>query len=76
MHVKQALIEAMPRIIAESVKPMEASTPSRFLQVNGPERRWRRCKYSTGWFERRSLADEMVNSALKYRSQAPLGGLA
>lgn len=70
MHVKQALIEAMPRIIAESVKPMERIDAIKILQVNGLNGGGGGASASGG--SNGSLADEMVNSALKYRSQAPL----
>lgn len=70
MQIKVALIEAMPRIIEQSVKPMENIDGIRILQVDG--------LHSSGGTGRAGpehatgLADQAVNAALRYRSQAPL----
>lgn len=72
-QIKLALLERLPAIIAESVKPMERIEGIRILQVEGlgggmgggtgmPE------SGGTGV----NLADQVVNSALRYRAQAPL----
>jgi uncharacterized membrane protein YqiK len=77
MLIKQALIGALPDIIRESVKPMEQIDAIKILQVNGLSgaqgvpmngvNGTAGASHGNG-----SLADEMVNSALRYRAQAPL----
>lgn len=70
MHVKRALIDALPEIIRESVRPMEKIDSIKIMHVEGlgggggGE--------SNGHGGDGSLADQMVNSALRYRSQAPM----
>lgn len=75
MQVKVALINALPEIIAQSVKPMENIDGIKILSVDGLN--------SGGAFttaranggeniEGGSLADQAVSAALKYRTQAPL----
>lgn len=74
MQIRLALLRHLPDIIRESVRPMENIDDIKILQVNG-----------LGGFGGGSgslntgeptnsgnLADQMVNSALRYRSQAPL----
>lgn len=71
MQIRLALLKHLPDIIRESVRPMENIDDIKILQVNG-----------LGGFHGNStgnespsahnLADQMVNSALRYRSQAPL----
>jgi uncharacterized membrane protein YqiK len=63
------LIEKLDAIIRESVKPMEKIEGIRILQVDGlggAPARGAPGATSSG------LADEVVNSALRYRAQAPL----
>ena len=73
LHVKKALIDALPEIIRESVKPMEKIDGIKIMHVEG----------LTGGggnggsnghagHSESSLADQLVTSALRYRSQAPL----
>ena len=71
MQVKMLLIERLPGIIRESVKPIEQIEGIKIWQVDGlggtphgPSE-----VNGTGGT---NLADQMVNSALRYRSQAPL----
>lgn len=71
MQIRLALMQHLPQIIKESVRPMENIDDIKILQVNG-----------LGGFNGSgetatqensgSLADQMVNSALRYRSQAPI----
>lgn len=70
MQVKVALIEAMPSIIEQSVKPMENIDGIRILQVDGlhPGGGGGRGESDNP----SGLADQAVNAALRYRSQAPL----
>ena len=70
--LRRFLVERMDAIIRESVKPMEKINEIKILHVDGligggsgngtQESRY----HSTG------LGDEVVNSALRYRAQAPL----
>lgn len=73
MQIRIKLIEALPQIIAESVKPMEQIEGIKILQVDGFGMQASRSEsdgasVQTGG----SLPDQMVSSALKYRAQAPL----
>ena len=76
MKIRLALIENLPKIIAESVKPMEQIDDIRIYQVEGLNGGTATAggdghgggNISAGG----NLADQMVNSALRYRSQAPL----
>lgn len=71
MQIRLALLKHLPEIIRESVKPMENIDDIKILQVNG-----------LGGFggattngetgDNASLSDQLVNSALRYRGQAPL----
>lgn len=73
MQIRLALMKYLPEIIRESVKPMENIDDIKILQVNG-----------LGGFNNTTssgeaaeqgqvaLSDQVVNSALRYRSQAPL----
>lgn len=70
MNIRMALIEALPRIIAESVKPMENIEGIKILHVDG---------LSGGGGHGGmnghgggGIADQAVDAALRYRSQAPL----
>ncbi|MDH5378570.1 MAG: flotillin family protein [Gammaproteobacteria bacterium] len=71
MQIRLALIEHLPNIIRESVKPMEQIDGIKIFQVEG-------LNGSTSSGEAKSsngdgsLADQLVNSALRYRGQAPL----
>jgi uncharacterized membrane protein YqiK len=71
MQIKQALIEALPAIIEQSVKPMEQIDGIKILQVDG-------LGGGAGGVvggetaANGNVADQAVNAALRYRSQAPL----
>ncbi|MDB5540067.1 MAG: flotillin [Devosia sp.] len=70
MNIRMALIEALPRIIAESVKPMENIEGIKILHVDGLSGGG-----SNGGMNGHSgggIADQAVDAALRYRSQAPL----
>ena len=69
MKIKIELIKALPEIIAQSVKPMENIEGIKILQVNGLTGGQ---NGSTVEGESSNLADQMTNSALRYRAQAPL----
>ncbi|SDR33404.1 flotillin family protein [Pseudovibrio sp. Tun.PSC04-5.I4] len=73
MQIKLALIEALPEMITASVKPMEKIDEIKILQVDGfvgngaaPTNGAATSEGGAG------LSDQLVNSALRYRSQAPL----
>jgi uncharacterized membrane protein YqiK len=77
MKIKMSIIEHLDKIIHESVKPMEAIDGIKIVQVDGLGLSGTRttdggssrdCAANTGF----SLADQVVNSALRYRGQAPL----
>jgi len=73
MQIRLALLKYLPEIIRESVKPMENIDDIKILQVNGLGG-----TTSAGGTAETSetgqvaLSDQVVNSALRYRSQAPL----
>ena len=73
MQIRLALLKYLPEIIRESVKPMENIDDIKILQVNGLN------GFAGGSVSgetventQTSLSDQVVNSALRYRSQAPL----
>ena len=76
MQVRLALLKHLPDIIRESVRPMEKIEDIKILQVNGLGGFAGGANgaegASDGQTTQASLADQMVNSALRYRSQAPL----
>ncbi len=73
MQVKQDLIRRLPDIIRESVKPMEQIDGIKILQVNGlGTTQVGPASGGNGGGGGGNLADEVVNSALRYRAQAPI----
>ncbi|MEL6359477.1 MAG: flotillin domain-containing protein [Pseudomonadota bacterium] len=71
MQIKQALIEALPAIIEQQVKPMERIEGIKILHVDGLH------GGSAGSGDNNGgggvgVADQAVNAALRYRTQAPL----
>ena len=73
MQVRLALIEHLPNIIAQSVKPMEQISDIKILQVNGMGAQGGGSADGVvGDGGNGSLADQVVNSALRYRAQAPI----
>ncbi len=70
MQVRLKLIESLPQIIAESVKPIENIDGIKIIQVDGLSGNGAQgAEVPNGGG---SLADQVVSSALKYRTQAPL----
>lgn len=70
MKVKLELMEKLPEIISQSVKPMEKIDSIKILQVDG-------MNVAGGGVSKDgskdgSLPDQLVDSALKYKAQAPL----
>jgi uncharacterized membrane protein YqiK len=72
MQVKLALITALPRIIQESVKPMEKIEGIKIFQVDGLTRGSGGGGTGSASAGNGSLADQAVQAALSYRTQQPL----
>ena len=71
MQIRLAIIKYLPEIIRESVKPMERIDGIKIMQVEGLNRgnSFAALGAETGTG---NLADQVVNSALRYRAQGPL----
>lgn len=74
MQIKMAIIKNLDKIIHESVKPISAIDGIKIIQVEGMNGAPANGSGESGAGKGGSgnLADQMVNSALRYRSQAPL----
>lgn len=73
MQIRLALLKYLPEIIRESVKPMENIDDIKILQVNGlGSLSGSTASVDGGDQGQVALSDQVVNSALRYRSQAPL----
>ncbi|BAP38443.1 hypothetical protein AS4_35030 [Acinetobacter guillouiae] len=73
MQIRLALLKYLPEIIRESVKPMENIDDIKILQVNGlGAMAGSNATGESGEQNQIALSDQVVNSALRYRSQAPL----
>jgi uncharacterized membrane protein YqiK len=70
MQIRLELIRQLPEIIRESVKPMERIEGIKIVQWNGLDAGATNAEHVVPGGG--SLADQMVNSALRYRAQAPL----
>jgi uncharacterized membrane protein YqiK len=81
MHVRMAVLKVLPEIIRESVKPMEQIDGIKIVQVEGLNANSASATkngaggapgegHMTG--HNGNLAEQVVNSALRYRVQAPL----
>jgi uncharacterized membrane protein YqiK len=70
MQVRLALIEALPRIIEQSVKPIEKIDGIKIVQVDGLTRP--AAGGSNGAAAPGNLAEQAVGAALAYRVQQPL----
>ena len=70
-EIRLALIERLPQIIAESVKPMEQIDAIKIFQIDGLHGGAQGTDGGTAATSG-NLADQVVNSALRYRAQAPL----
>jgi len=69
--LRRFLVERLDSIIRESVKPMERINEIKILQVDGLMGGGAR-NNSHSHYHSNGLGDEVVNSALRYRAQAPL----
>ncbi|NNH87909.1 flotillin family protein [Acinetobacter terrae] len=74
MQIRLALLKYLPEIIRESVKPMENIDGIKILQVNGLGGIGGSSAQGEGYSDQSQigLSDQVVNSALRYRTQAPL----
>lgn len=72
MNIRMALIQALPAIIAESVKPMENIEGIKILHVDGLAGGGAGGRGLNGHAGGSGIADQAVDAALRYRSQAPL----
>lgn len=72
MQVRLALIDALPAIIAESVKPIQNIDGIKILHVDGLGGGMATGAGSTGVGQGGGIADQAVDAALRFRSQAPL----
>ncbi|MGV3650670.1 MAG: flotillin family protein [Devosia sp.] len=72
MQVRLALIEALPAIIAESVKPIQNIDGIKILHVDGLGGGMATGAGSAGGGLGGGIADQAVDAALRFRSQAPL----
>lgn len=74
MQIRLAMLKYLPEIIRESVKPMENIDDIKILQVNGLHGTHAGSCQADAHHEGGNIAlsDQVVNSALRYRSQAPL----
>ena len=74
MQIRLALLKYLPEIIRESVKPMENIDDIKILQVNGLGGIGGSSAQGEGYSDQGQIAlsDQVVNSALRYRTQAPL----
>jgi uncharacterized membrane protein YqiK len=72
-QIKKVLIAALPDIIRESVEPMKQIESIKIMQVEGlGGSNGSHGGSGTDSGQSGSLADQLVNSALRYRGQAPL----
>ena len=75
MQIRLALLRHLPDIIRESVRPMEQIDGIKILHVDGlggVGQNSASSLHPAAAAPQGNLADQMVNSALRYRSQAPL----
>lgn len=72
MQIRLALMKHLPEIIHESVRPMENIDDIKILQVNGMGGFGNSTTSDDDTQTSTNLADQMVNTALRYRGQAPL----
>jgi len=70
LQIQTKLIEALPSIIAESVKPMEHIDSIKIVDVNGLGIGGNAAGSTPN--EGASLSDQLVSSALKYKAHSPL----
>lgn len=72
LKVKIKIIEKLENIIRESVKPLESIDGIKIIQVGGLPGRFSDETIDETRGNPKNLGDQVVNSALKYRAQAPI----
>ncbi len=74
MQVKLRLIEQLPEIIEQSVRPMEKIDSIKIMQLDGFSQQGGSAGGgdTSSSTPEGSLPDQLVNSALKYKAQAPI----
>ncbi len=72
MQVRMALLQNLPAIIRESVRPMERIDGIKIVQVDGLTGGGGRTASAGEAPPSGNLAEQVVNSALRYRAQGPL----
>ena len=72
LRVRLALLEHLPAIIAQSVKPMEKIDGIKIIQVDGLQPGAANGGGEASPAGGGNLAEQIVGTALRYRSQAPL----
>lgn len=74
MQIKMRLIEQLPDIIEQSVRPMEKIDSIKIMQLDGFTQQGGsgQAGSAEGTRPEVSLPDQLVNSALKYKAQAPI----
>ncbi|KMQ52558.1 Inner membrane protein YqiK [Chitinispirillum alkaliphilum] len=72
MKIRMATIENMSSIISASMKPVEAIKDFKIIQVDGLNGGSGNKSEGNGAISGGSFTDQLVNSALRYRGQAPL----
>ena len=72
LQVRLALLEQLPQIIEQSVKPMEQIDGLKIIQVDGLNGPANGNGAESGGGGNGNLAEQLVDTALRYRGQAPL----
>ena len=72
MQIKMKLIETLPQIIEESVRPMEKIESIKIMQVDGLTQTNNSNSTNSAEEGASTLPDQLVNSALKFKAQAPI----
>jgi uncharacterized membrane protein YqiK len=72
MQVRLEIVRQLPDIIRESVRPMEKIDGIKIMQVEGLNSGNHNGQGETPMQVNGNLADQVVNSALRYRAQAPI----
>ena len=72
LQVKQQIVNQLPSIIRESVRPIENIDGIKIMHVDGLTGGSRGGNGSNNGGKSESLADQVVDSALRYKAQAPL----
>lgn len=72
LEIRQRLIEKLPEIIAEMVRPVEKIDSIKIVDLGGIQRLNEGTEGAAPSAEDGNLADRAVSAALRYRTQAPL----